>query len=147
MKPADETVVGVVVEVERLAHLLDPARAQHHDLVGQRHRLDLVVGDVDHRRADLVVQPRDLHPHLHAQLRVEVRERLVEQEHVRPAHDGAPDGHALPLPARQRLGLAVEILVELQDPARLGHLGLDLRFGVAGHLQAETHVLGHVICG
>ena len=31
-----------------------PARSrpalQHHDLVGQRHRLDLVVGDVDHRR-------------------------------------------------------------------------------------------------
>ena len=31
---------------------------EHHDLVGHGHRLDLVVGDVDHRRLELVVQLR-----------------------------------------------------------------------------------------
>jgi hypothetical protein len=33
--------------------------------------------------------------------RVEVRERLVEQEHLGVAHDGAADGDALALAARQ----------------------------------------------
>jgi hypothetical protein len=47
---------------------------------------------------------RDLDPHLDAQLGVEVRERLVEQEHLRLAHDGAPDGDALALAARERPG-------------------------------------------
>ena len=41
----------------------------------------------------------DLAAHLHAQLGVEVRERLVEQEHLRVAHDGAAHGDALPLAA------------------------------------------------
>ena len=46
----DELVGRLVVEIERRAHLLDPARAQHDDLVGHRHRLDLVVRDVHHGR-------------------------------------------------------------------------------------------------
>src|SRR3712207_7373196 len=37
---------------------------------------------------------------------VEVRERLVEQEHLGVAHDGAAHRHALPLPAGERFGLA-----------------------------------------
>ena len=53
---------------------------QQHDAVGQRHRLDLVVGDVDHRRAELLVQALDLAAHLVAQLGVEIGQRLVEQE-------------------------------------------------------------------
>ncbi len=41
----------------------------------------------------------DLHPHLHAQLGVEVGQRLVEQEDLRLAHDRAADGDALALAA------------------------------------------------
>ena len=84
--------------------------AQHHDPVGQRHRLDLVVGDVDHRRAEPAVQLVDLDPHLHAQLGVEVGERLVEEEDPRLAHDGAADRDALALAAGELAGLAVEEL-------------------------------------
>ena len=68
----DETVARIVVERERRADLLDAARAQHDDLVGHGHRLHLVVGDVDHRGAQAVVQTGDLRAHLHPQLRVEV---------------------------------------------------------------------------
>ena len=103
MKPATNMIVGIVVELERPADLLDVAGAQHHDPVGERHRLDLVVGDVDHRGAELLVQPRDLDAHLDAQFGVEIGERLVEQEHLRLAHDGAADGDALALAAGQLL--------------------------------------------
>ena len=81
------------------ADLLDIAVAHDDDAVGQRHRLDLVVGDVDHRRSHLGVQLLDLGAHLRAQLGVEVGERLVEQEHVGVAHDGAAHGDALALAA------------------------------------------------
>ena len=53
MKPATKRLAGSVVELERRADLLDAPGAQHDDAVGQRHRLDLVVGDVDHRAAEL----------------------------------------------------------------------------------------------
>ena len=111
----DEQIGGMVVEVERRADLLDHAGAQHHDAVGERHRLDLVVGDEDHGRAEPPVQLLDLHPHLHAQLRVEVGERLVEEEYPRLAHDGAADGDALALAAGKLPGPPVEQLVDLQD--------------------------------
>ena len=68
----DEQVARPVVEFQGRAHLLDDPALQHHDLVGHGHGLDLVVGDVDHGRAQLLVQPADLDPGLHAQGRVQV---------------------------------------------------------------------------
>ena len=44
----DEDIVGIVVEPHRRADLLDAAGVQDDDAVGERHRLNLVVGDVDH---------------------------------------------------------------------------------------------------
>ncbi len=127
----------------RRADLLDLAGAQHDDLVGQRHRLDLVVRDVDHRRAELLVQLGDLEPHLDAQLGVEVGERLVEEEHLGLAHDGPADGDALALAAGELLGPAVEQRFELQDRGRAAYALGDLRRRRAGHAQAEAHVLAH----
>ena len=79
------------MQLVRCADLLHRA-ADSTTIVGERHRLSLVVRRVDHRRLQLVVQPRELQPHLHAQRRVEVRhQRLVEQEHLRLARDRAAD--------------------------------------------------------
>ena len=49
----DEHIRRPFIQLEGRAVLLDPAGIQHHDLVGHRHRLDLVVGDVDRRGAEL----------------------------------------------------------------------------------------------
>ena len=114
-----ELVLGRLVKLQRRADLADPAACQHHDAAGQRHRLDLVMGHVDHGRVrHRLFQLRDLDPRRHAQGRVEVRERLVEQIDLGIAHDGPPDGHALALAARQGLGQAVQIGRQLQDLAR-----------------------------
>ena len=43
----DELIGRVVVELERRADLRDQTVLHHDDAVGERHRLDLVVGDVD----------------------------------------------------------------------------------------------------
>ena len=47
-------------------------RIEQDHAVGHGHRLDLVVGDVDHRDAELALQRPDLGAHLGAELRVEV---------------------------------------------------------------------------
>ena len=72
------------------------------------------------------MQPRQLHAHLPAERGVEVGERLVEQEDLGVADDGAADGHALALPARQLPRPAVEVGLELEDARGLRHLALAL---------------------
>ena len=66
----------------------------------------------------------DFQPHADAQRGIEVRQRLVEQEGGGFAHDGAADGDALALAARQLARAAVEVVGQVQ------HLGggLDPRF-------------------
>ena len=107
--------------------LLDHAVAQQHDAVGKRHRLDLIMRDIDHGRGDLLVEALDLAAHLVAQLGVEVGERLVEQEDARIAHDGAPDGDALALAAGELARIALEQRHDAQHVGNAPDALLDLR--------------------
>ena len=50
-------------------------------MVGKRHRLFLVVGDMDEGRADALLDRLQLILHLPAELEVERAQRLVEQQH------------------------------------------------------------------
>src|SRR5207244_2418312 len=54
-----EAVRGPLVDLLGRADLLEPALVHHRDPVAHRHRLDLVVGDVDGRGADLLLEPLD----------------------------------------------------------------------------------------
>ena len=125
----------------RRADLLDPALVHHHHAIGQGHRLDLVVRDVDRGGAHLLVHALDLGAHLHAQLGVEVRERLVEQEHLRIAHDRAAHRDALALPAGQLARLALEQFLDVEDAGRLLHALVDLVLRILLQPQPERHVL------
>ena len=90
------------------------------------------------------MQVADLGAHGHAQLGIQVGQRLVEQEQLGLAHDGAADGHALALAARELCGLALQQLVQPQQRGRLLHLAFDLGLGhLAPVLQAEGHVVVH----
>ncbi len=142
----DEQVGRLVVKLERAADLLDTAGAHDHDAVGQRHRLDLVVRDIDHRRRQALVQRRDLRPRADAQLGVEIGQRLVEQERGRVAHDGTADGDALLLAAGELPRPAVEIGRDLQHARRLGDPLLDLRLRHADVFKPEGEVLAHASC-
>ena len=142
-KPGDEAVRRAVVELERRADLLDHPAVQHHDAVGHGHRLGLVVGDVDHGGVELGVEPAELDPHLRAERGVEVGERLVEEEDLGRAGDGAADGDALLLAAGELLRALVEVLADAQDRGGARHRGVDLGLRPAGHLEREAHVLAH----
>ncbi len=113
------------------------------DAVAERHGLGLVVRHVDHRGAEPALDARDLGAHLHAQLRVEVGQRLVHQERLRVAHDGAAHGDALALAAGEVGRLALEVLLEVEDLRRLGDLAVDLTGVGLGELEREAHVVAH----
>ena len=127
-KAGDELVRRPLEHLEWRADLSDDAVLEHHDLVGEGHRLDLVVGDEDHRGAKLALQPLDLDAGLVAQLGVEVGERFVEQEHFRLAHHGAADGNALSLPARELRRPPVHVGIEAEHGRRLAAAAVDLGF-------------------
>ena len=55
-KGGDEAVGGVVIDRRRGADLADLAVIDHRDAVAHAHRLDLVVGDVDRRGADPLLE-------------------------------------------------------------------------------------------
>ena len=132
---------GLLVDRQRIADLLDLAAIHHHQHVGERHRLELVVGDVDRGGLQPPLQFADLDPHRDAQLGVEIGQGLVEQKHFRLPHDGAAHRDALALAAGQLPGLAFEHGAELEDPRGLLDAGLDLGLGHAAVAQAIGHVV------
>ena len=102
-----EAVRRPVVELARTADLLDPPVVHDRDVVGDRHRLLLVVRDQDGRDVDLVVQPPQPLAQLGADLGVERAERLVEQQHLRLDRQRARQRHALALAARELVRVAL----------------------------------------
>ncbi len=139
----DEAVLRMVVELALRADLLDLAVAHDDEAVGHRQRLVLVVRHHDRGEAELALELADLDPHLLAQLRIEIGERLVEQQDVRLDDEGARQGDALLLAARE---LARQALAELFEPhhaQRLGDLALDRSRIELPHAQAEGDVLRH----
>jgi hypothetical protein len=139
----DEGIRRVVVQRHRRADLLHDALVEHGHAVGRAHRLFLVVRDEDRRQAEATLQGEQLPTHLHAQGLVEIRERLVQQQHLRLDDDRAGQGDALLLPARElvrppfgvrREADQLEGGVDPRPPGRLVDLALD---------QAEGDVVAH----
>ncbi len=132
------------VEEERLR----PAELEH----GGRHRLEepAVVRDEDHGRVErrqLALEPLEA-------LDVEVVRRLVEQQQVGVGREGASEGGAGQLPARERVELPVEVVVrepEAPDDRRCsiapgpaaGVLEPCLRLAVAPERRLPVVAAGH----
>ena len=115
-----EAVDRLLVQLGRSALLLDAAIAHHHDDVAHRQRLLLVVGHVHERDPDLALEGLELELHLLAQLQVERPERLVEQQHGRPVHQGASERDALLLAAGHLPRPAPLVADEADQGERLG---------------------------
>ena len=138
-----EEVLRVVVELARRVELLQDPGAHDGHAVAEGHGLGLVVGHVDRRRAQAVLEARDGGAHLDAELRVEVRQGLVHEEGGRLADDRAAHGDALALAAGEVGGLAVEVLLEVEDPGRLVDAAVDLLVLLPAELEREADVLPH----
>ena len=102
----DERIGRPRVHRLRRADLLHAALVHHHQPVGQRHRLGLVVRHHDRGDAAAPLQDADLARHLLAQLGVEIGQRLVEQQHARLDRQRAGQCDALLLAAGKLAGQA-----------------------------------------
>src|SRR5687768_6888737 len=142
----DEAIDRRAVQIDRPAHLLNAAIREHDNAVAERHRFDLIVGDVDGRSPEAALKSADLHPHLGTESGVEVGQRLVEEKYLRLADHRAPHRHTLPLPAGELLGLSVEERGETEHSRRPRHATLDLLALDFSEAEAEREVLadGHV---
>ena len=89
--------------------------------VGDGQRLLEVVGDVHRGDAEPALELLQLDPHLRAQLGVEVRQRLVEEEHRGREDEGAGEGHPLLLAAGELGGAAAAEVAQLDQVERLAH--------------------------
>ena len=145
-KPATNRRRGPLVDLGRRADLLDPAVVEDRQAVAHRERLLLVVGHVDERDADLLLDRLELDLHLLAELEVERAERLVEEQHARPVDERPGERDALALAAGQLARLALLVALEADHPERLGHPRGTLRLGdLADHqpvrdVVADRHV-------
>src|SRR5205809_2525312 len=98
-KIRDETVGRRTINFARRANLLDSASAQNAHALRERERLLLVMRDVNGGDFCLRVNAANLIAHLEAEARVEIGERLIEQQQVRLDHQRARERDALLLAA------------------------------------------------
>ena len=113
----------------------DQQTAVHHgDLVGDRQGFGLIVGDEDRRDVGAPLQRFDFRTHLHAQLGVEVAQRLVQQHDLRLVDERAGEGDPLLLAAGEFWRWAVFQAVETDDLEHVTNPFLDLilRFALDG---------------
>ena len=95
-------------------------------------------------QSQLLVQTLQLHLHALAQPRIQVRQRLVEEQHVRLGHDRACQGGPLLLPPRKLARIAVAERPELDQLQCLAHpRGLPGPVKTVLHAQREADVLEH----
>ena len=139
----DEQVPRLTVELLRRADLLQDAELHDGDSVPHRHRLDLIVRDVDGRRVELLLQLEDLRTGLDPQLCVEIRQRLVHQKRLGLANDRTTQRDALALASGELLRLALDQRVEIENVRRPAHAPVDVLLGHLLIAQAEREVVVH----
>ena len=132
---------GPQIEVTRRADLGKASLLHHSDLVGERQRLGLVVGDEDRRDPRLAEEFGDHLAHAGAQPRVEGGEWLVEKHEAGPARHGAGKRHALLLATRQLVRPPGEH--RLVEAHRLGQFHGPAFAPGLGAFDAEVDVLRH----
>ena len=145
-KSATNGLAGRSVNVARAADLLDTPFVHDRDLVGQGERLALIVRHVDGGDLQLALQTLQLEAHLLAELGVQVRQRLIEQQERRLHRQRARERQALLLAAGERRRLAVGQLVELHGREHPHYVvaNLPARVTVATDLQWKGGILEHV---
>ena len=123
------------------AHLCDFPSGKHGHPVCHRQRLLLIVSHVDAGEAVFLHDAADLAAHLHAELGVEVRERLVEQQAAGFHHQRPGEAHALLLATGHLVDGAVAVATEPHHFQSLRHPPLDLHLRDFPLLQAEGDIL------
>ena len=142
-KGRDEAVGGVVVDFRRRSHLPHHAMVDDGNAVAHAHRLDLVVGHINGGDADPLLELLDLQARRGAQFGVEVRQRLIEQQHGRLAHQRARERDTLAFAAGKLARPPIEQMPDAEQLRRPLDFLVDFGAGNALRLQRKGDVVAH----
>ena len=105
------------------------------------------MGDEDRGEAEALLQRAQLPPHLHAHLGVEVRERLVEQQHLRLDGERAGQRDPLLLAARELRRPALGVGGEADQLERRGDAAPISARGTRRSSRPKATFCATVMCG
>src|SRR5207247_1929819 len=143
-----EGVRRSLVDGARRVHLLDAPPLQHHHAVAEGHGLGLLVGHVQGRHAEPALQCADVLPQCRTERRIDVRQRLVEEEERRMADERPGERHALSLAPGELGWTALEDRPDLHegghvlDPSPAGFPGHSVHAPRKLDVPAHGHVGG-----
>jgi hypothetical protein len=133
----------LAIDLQWRADLLDHALVHHHDAIGHRQRLLLVVGDHDGRHAEPALQRADLVAQVDPHRGVERRQRLVQQQQPGRGGERARQRDALLLAARELRREAAAAARQAHQAEQLVDARGDPGPSLAPVHQAIRHVLRH----
>src|SRR6202042_2297278 len=138
-------VARTLVNLSWRADLRQAAVLDNADAGAKRHRLRLVVGDIEDRGAELSLDALELDAQFGPQLGVQRGKRLVHQVDGRRGNQGAADRHAPPLPAGKPGDPLLELLGDPQQRRDFVHPLSDPRFRrpPCGRAQWEGQIVEH----
>ena len=131
----------LAIEFLRRRQLHQPAAVHHRDTVRERHRLGLVVSDVEHRGSGPLVELRELVLHGPPQMNVEIGKRLVEKHEGGRRHEAAGERDALALSAGEHGRVAVAHVRQADEGEGVADAAGALGLRQAGDLQPVSDVL------
>jgi hypothetical protein len=85
----------------------------------------------------------DFGAHLNPELRIEIRQRLVEKKYLGIANDGPAHRHTLTLPSRELLRVAIQQICKTQDLSCSDDFCTDFGLRNTLKLERKAHILGH----
>ena len=114
------------------------------DTIRHRHRLELVVGNINGGRIDAVVQLAQLSAHQSAEFGIERTQRLVHEKGLGSAYDSAAQSDTLPIAAREPTDPALEEMIDSQQSRRFLNAFSDLGSRIILTSQRKADILAYV---
>jgi len=134
----------MVVNLSRAADLLDTTLIHHNNLVGNFHRLLLVVSHDHCGDVHLIVEVAEPGPELLAHLRVESTEGFIKKQHLGLNSQGSGERNTLTLPTRELGGITVTVALQLNQIKQFINPILDLILLPFTKFKPEADVLANV---
>jgi hypothetical protein len=139
----DKPVVREAVDIRRLVELFDASLVHHRDAVRQRQRLVLGVRDKYEGDADFALQVDEFALHFLAQLGVQRRQWLVQQQQAGAIHQPPRQRHPLLFPAGEFVGIGGGLVLQMHVGKRLPDPRLHRGRILARHFERKGNVLRH----
>ena len=99
------------------------------------------MGNVDNGGLQSLVKLGNLNTHLSSQLCIQVGQRLVHQEYLGAADNGASHGNTLSLAAGKSLWLTVQQMLQVENLGCVMHFLVNFILRRLSQFQTESHIV------